>query len=140
MKINKRGKIMEEFENYQSYFEWKFEDSKIDAMGKTEIYTSTYDIDKQPQFPMKALIRYFNDTSTINSDAMISVFLKCDENDITDTMSKIVLHDLASIIYKNKGVEYTHKNGAFPPEIHCVIHYVDQMPEKIDTWFTIYCS
>ena len=68
---------MEEFENYQSYFEWKFEDSKIDAMGKTEIYTSTYDIDKQPQFPMKALIRYFNDTSTINSDAMREIVNCC---------------------------------------------------------------
>ena len=131
---------MDDLKDYECYFDWKLEDSKIDAMGKTEVYTSVYDIENQPNFPMKALIRYYNDTSTMHSDAMLSVFLKCNEKGITDTMSKIIVHDLASIIYKNKDAEYTHKNGEFPPEIHSVLHYVEQIPETIGTWFTIYCS
>lgn len=130
---------MNDFEAYKSYFSWFLESSNTDAMGKTEIYNTSYN-NKGKKIPIKAFIRYYNDTSTNNSDASFSAFLECCENDITDTMQKTIAHDLVFIIYQNRAIEFIHKNGQIPPEVHFILHFVDKIPKFNGTWCSIYCN
>lgn len=125
---------MNEFTNYQSTFTWVNESREVDGMGTTVVYKGQHDCGA----PMKAILRYYNDTSTKNTDVLCSIFVAADKNAISDTDWKLICHDMGYIVSQNYLTEFSSKKQ-YPPEIHTVIHFVDKIPD-IDTWFTIYCT